>query len=212
MYASQISSIALGLHPLVKDVPEREFQLFEELLDETSYIGEIGVDLSREGRATGAAQVTRFQRVLRLIRGKPKVLSLHTRGADKVVLDLLAEHGIKGAIFHWYSGTIPDLEQIIAAGHYLSINPSMTRTTKGQEVIRSLPQDRVLTESDGPHAKDGKRPLQPWDVETAVEYLAGVWGGTPEEAGAVVWGNFGRVLAPVRNDASTSHPTMTSVK
>jgi TatD DNase family protein len=199
--------LALGLHPLVKEVPEREFQLFEELLGETSYVGEIGVDLSREGRPTGEAQIARFERVLQLLSGKPKVLSLHSRGADKVVLDLLTAHGITGAIFHWYSGSLGVLERIVDAGHYFSVNPSMTTTVKGREIIHSIPPDRVLTETDGPHAKDGRRPLHPWDVVPAVQFMATVWGTSSDEVAKAICSNFDRLLEPARKSSPKGVPT-----
>ena len=192
--------LALGLHPLIKDVPEQEFKLFAELLDETSYVGEVGVDLSREGRPTGGLQVARFERVLSLIGKKRKVISLHSRGADQVVLDLVTAHGIPGAVFHWYSGSLAVLEQILAAGHYLSVNPAMTTSAKGQEIIQLIPKERVLTESDGPHAKDGKRPLKPWDVAIAVQFLAQTWKLTADEVAGIIWENFNRLLHRVRND------------
>src|SRR6267154_3791331 len=45
--------LALGLHPLNAELhSDEELSRFGELVDETSFIGEIGLDFSREGYAT----------------------------------------------------------------------------------------------------------------------------------------------------------------
>jgi TatD DNase family protein len=44
-----------------------------------------------------------------------------------------------------------------------------------------MPRDRVLTETDGPFAHEGKRPLNPSDVVMAVEQLATLWGVGADE-------------------------------
>ena len=41
--------LALGLHPLRVEEGRRELTLFKRLIGQTSYIGEIGLDFSRDG-------------------------------------------------------------------------------------------------------------------------------------------------------------------
>lgn len=40
--------LALGLHPLLASENKNELPLFDSLLDQTSYIGEIGLDFSKK--------------------------------------------------------------------------------------------------------------------------------------------------------------------
>ena len=49
--------LALGLHPLLASENKNELPLFNCLLDQTSYIGEIGLDFSKEGITTKNDQV-----------------------------------------------------------------------------------------------------------------------------------------------------------
>jgi TatD DNase family protein len=51
----------------------------------------------------------------------------------------------------------------------------MLRSQRGRELVGRMPADRVLTESDGPFATFGDRPIQPWDVGDAVNRLADIW-------------------------------------
>jgi TatD DNase family protein len=51
----------------------------------------------------------------------------------------------------------------------------MLASKKGGEIAARLPQDRVITETDGPFAQCSGRPLQPWDVGLAVQSLSDIW-------------------------------------
>jgi TatD DNase family protein len=52
----------------------------------------------------------------------------------------------------------------------------MLRSQRGRELVKRMPPDRVLTESDGPFATLDDRVVQPWDVEAAVKALSEIWG------------------------------------
>lgn len=192
--------LALGLHPLVAAEHAREREMFRALVDETSYIGEVGLDFSRPGYPTKAEQVESFRFVIRALRGKPKFITLHSRRAESAVLDVLEEEGRSPAVFHWYSGTPAPLERALALGHFFSVNPAMTESPNGRKIIDRLPPERVLTESDGPFVKVGGRPAVPADVAMAERHLASVWRMTHEEARKMIRENFLRVLGPLRPD------------
>jgi TatD DNase family protein len=189
--------LAVGLHPLTAAEHASELPLFEELLSETSFVGEVGLDFSREGRSTKDAQLKSFRFVAEHVSKTPKFLSLHSRGAEKEVLTILAEHQIHGAVFHWYSGSRALLEEVLGAGHYLSVNPSMTTSKNGRGIIAALPPDRVLTESDGPYAKLYGVPTNPWDVSVVEEHLSEVWEKSRTDVSSTVWENFRRIIEPL---------------
>ena len=56
--------LALGMHPLHAEQHDKEFSLFLKNLSKTSYIGEVGLDFSREGYTTKEIQVNSFERIL----------------------------------------------------------------------------------------------------------------------------------------------------
>jgi len=181
--------IALGLHPLMADKHSSELRLFERYLSETNYIGEVGLDSSRDGRKNISIQKSSFETVLRKVGGS-KIFSLHTRMAEQQVLDMLLDANVRGGVFHWYSGPIKVLDKAVEAGYYFSVNPRMCLTKNGQNVILRIPLDRLLTETDGPFAGENRRPYYPWDVEKVIEYLSQIH---TMHAGAIreqIWGNF----------------------
>ncbi len=191
--------LALGLHPLlIEKHTQSEKTKFERLLNQTSYIGEIGLDNSPEGRTTINEQIDSFRFVLGKINDRPRFISLHARGAEEKVLELLRQYRISNAVFHWFTGQLKILEQIFEAGHYLSINPTMVNSKKGQLIIERLPRDRVLTETDGPHTKVEGRLSKPSDAIKVLYYLSKLWGVSNEEVEKQVLNNFEKILAPIR--------------
>lgn len=143
--------LALGLHPLLAAENRKELTLFKRLVDQTSYIGEIGLDFSREGIATKNEQISVLREVLATIKGKKKIVSVHSRNAEIELLDMLCEFEIKNVIFHWYSGPVDLIPSIIERGFYFSINESMCRSKNGQSIIGKIPRDKILTETDAPY-------------------------------------------------------------
>lgn len=145
--------LALGLHPLLAAENRKELTLFKRLVDQTSYIGEIGLDFSTEGIATKNEQISVLWEVLATIKGKKKIVSVHSRNAEKELLDMLCEFEIKNVVFHWYSGPVDLIPAIIERGFYFSINESMCRSKNGQSIIGKIPREKILTETDAPYNK-----------------------------------------------------------
>lgn len=140
--------LALGLHPLLASENKNELPLFDSLLDQTSYIGEIGLDFSKEGLSTKEDQISTLRKLLEKLEGRKKIISVHSRKAEKELFDLLCEYNINNVIFHWYSGPIDLIPSIISKGYYFSINEAMTISKNGRTIIKEIPRSRILTESD----------------------------------------------------------------
>ena len=143
--------LALGIHPLLAGENKKEVYLFKQFVDQTSYIGEIGLDFSREWIATKEEQVSVLRVVLSTLRGRKKIVSVHSRKAEKELLDLLCEYEIKNVIFHWYSGPVDLIPAILAQGYYFSVNEAMCRSRNGQAIVEKIPRNRILTETDAPY-------------------------------------------------------------
>ena len=143
--------LALGLHPLLASESINNLALFNSLLNQTSYVGEIGLDFSKEGIATKNTQIIVLRSLLESLRGKQKIISVHSRKAERVLFDLLCEYNIQNVIFHWYSGPVDLIPSIISKGYYFSINESMTRSKNGRAILEQIPRNRILTETDAPY-------------------------------------------------------------
>ncbi|WP_414463707.1 Qat anti-phage system TatD family nuclease QatD [Hyphomicrobium sp. DY-1] len=187
---------ALGLHPQLAHERVQELALFEKLLPETRYVGEIGLDGSREFRQHIDVQRAVFDRILQASKAAGgKILTIHSRGAVDSVLSALHSHqSAATSVLHWFSGTAAELAAASRLGCWFSVGPAMLRSEKGRVLAKMMPRDRILTETDGPFAKKGNRPLVPADVALAAQELAAIWKTSTDEVEMILKRNLKELL------------------
>jgi TatD DNase family protein len=168
---------ALGLHPQIAHERKGELPLFERLLPDVRYVGEIGLDGGPEYKRHWQDQVFVFTRILELCAGVGgRVLTIHSRRAAVSVLDALEAHpGAGTPILHWFSGTQRELARAVDLDCWFSVGPAMLASEKGRALAAEMPRDRLLTETDGPFAQLEGRAVLPWDAERAIALLADMW-------------------------------------
>ena len=173
--------VAVGLHPELVATRHKEVAQLCDLLSETDYVGEIGLDGTIPHQATLPIQRQVFEEVLTACEDSGgRVMSIHSRGATSLVLDYLETYARSGLpVMHWFSGTQSELKRAIDIGCWFSIGPAMIRGVKGRRLASMMPSDRVLTETDGPLAHRRNRPLMPWDVEEVELVLGNIWKLSP---------------------------------
>jgi TatD DNase family protein len=188
---------ALGLHPQVAHERENELSLFEMLLPEAKYVGEIGLDGSREHLPFMPAQLRVLKHVLRSVaRAGGRIMTLHTRLAAKAVLEELRLHGDVGTpVLHWFSGSSEELVSAVHSGCWFSVGPAMLKSKAGRARALAMPRDRILTETDGPFGKTGGKSLEPIDVDQAVAGFSDLWGAPQDEVAAQIKDNLRQLLA-----------------
>ncbi len=174
---------ALGFHPQLAHERHTELPLFEALLPEARYVGEIGLDGGPEYRAHLNIQTHCFERVLAACASAGgRIMTIHSRSAADEVLDCLERHpGAGTPVMHWFSGSLRQLDRAIALGCWFSVGPAMLRGKKGKELLALMPRNRVLTETDGPFAQGPYGPLLPGQVVLAEEACCEIWHMTSSE-------------------------------
>jgi TatD DNase family protein len=188
--------VALGLHPELAVQRQAEMPLFESLLPETRYIGEVGLDYVTTDRDARATQRRVFERILRACAAAgDKVLTVHSRRAADDVVDCFGAAYPGRWILHWYSGSPRTLKRALGAGAWISVNSAMLRSERGRALVAGVPPDRVLTETDGPFI-DSERGThaEPVDLTTTVTALGSLWGVSAREAATRVFANFRALL------------------
>jgi len=201
---------ALGFHPQLAHERHAELPLFEALIGEARYIGEIGPDGGPEHRAYLDIQTRCFERVLTACAGAGgRAMTIHSRGAADEVLDALERHPDAGTpVMHWFSGSPKQLDRAIALGCWFSVGPAMLRGKKGRQLLASMPRDRVLTETDGPFGQGADGPLLPGQVASAEEACGAAWQATRAE----IRNQLARNLRILSNRAELPHlPSLKSV-
>lgn len=181
---------ALGLHPQLAHQRVNELELFDALLPNAKYIGEIGLDHGRGFADHWDVQLKVFRHILKSVdRSGGRIMSVHTRFSAAAVLDEL-ESALGIPILHWFTGNKSELKKAIQLGCLFSVSPAMLNSKRGKELVRLIPRNKILTETDGPFAKVNDQPLMPWDVELAFPMLAAMWGVSIDDAKHQVLLNF----------------------
>ena len=210
---SQRIRTALGLHPQLAHERQNELRLFDSLLPETRFIGEIGLDGGTEFRSHWQSQVMVFEHIMaKCSAAGGRILSLHSRRASGAVLDYLEKSSDSVLpVLHWFSGSSRDLDRAINLGCWFSIGPAMLANQKGRALAARIPLERVLTESDGPFAQLDGKAMMPWQVEIAIHGLSQIWSLLPEEVDQNIHGNLKILLAKSAEGLRTSLDELTTL-
>ncbi|HUQ45785.1 MAG TPA: TatD family hydrolase [Gemmatimonadaceae bacterium] len=116
-------------------------------------IGECGLDYQYDDsprdrqRGTFGAQLALAATV-----GRPVVV--HSRGAEDDTRDMVTEAGRAGVlgVLHCFTGSAALAEAALDVGWYISFSGIVTfRTFTDEVLLRLVPDDRLLVESDGPY-------------------------------------------------------------
>jgi len=196
-------STALGLHPQLAHERKLELALFDELLPQARYVGEIGLDGASEFRSHWAAQLDVFDHILdACTRAGGRIMSLHSRRASHAVLDHLETYPQAGVpVLHWFTGSIRDLDRAIGLGCWFSVGPAMLRSERGKALATRMPHERVLTESDGPFAQIDGTAVLPWQTNQAIGILTDLWSLSAHEIEHLMLRNLRNLVASIKRDA-----------
>lgn len=177
---------ALGIHPTEwfdEDV-EATLRYVEENLDHCVAMGEIGLDYwsreARKNRAVRSRQREIYVMQLEMAVEYDKPVLIHSRGSWRDALDLALRQGPDRAVFHWYSGPLEVLKELLDAGFYISATPAAEYSRHHRAALLEAPLERILLETDAPVKYRG-RPLEPADLPLVAKVLAELKGVSEEE-------------------------------
>ncbi len=170
----------VGVHPARPDSLEQyDPSAFRGLAAGCAVVGEVGLDR----RGSRADQERVFDDVLAACSELPVLVSIHSAGRTREVVDRLEEYRTPGAILHWFLGTDAERDRAIRLGAFFSINTAMS-----DELISALPVDRVLPETDFPAKKvQAKRPgcTEPLEIR-----LSSTWEMSHAQVRHQLWSNL----------------------
>ena len=146
--------VALGLHPQLIGSGYDDLELFESLVQRSHYIGEVGLDFSKEYIINKEQQIEAFKKILLCCeRYGNKVVSIHSLKSAATILKIINQstnHNKNQYILHWFTGSITQMQNAIDMGCFFSINPKMLKTKSGINLIREIPSNKILLETDAP--------------------------------------------------------------
>lgn len=177
-------------------------------------------------------QLRHLPRLLELSKRFKLPMFLHDRHpeAHADFVRLLREAGFDstwpGGVAHSFTGTVEEMEQLLDLGLYIGINGCSMKTAANLDVVKAIPLDRLMLETDAPwcsitttHASHKFLPKQlpvekvkpekfeagkgvkgrqePSDIVAVAHVVAGVKGLTVEEVAKAAYDNSMRLFWPV---------------
>ncbi|GAA0344786.1 YchF/TatD family DNA exonuclease [Bowmanella denitrificans] len=172
-------SVSCGVHPLhQEDVCSYEELLSMASREEVVAIGETGLDYHYSPDTKGIQQQS-FIDHIKVANKLHKPLIIHTRDARQDTIALLKQYKAphtKG-VLHCFTEDLGMARQAIELGLYISISGIVTfkAATELQDVVRQLPLERLLIETDSPWLAPvpyrGK-PNEPAYVKEVAQFIA----------------------------------------
>jgi TatD DNase family protein len=200
---------ALGIYPLDAvcdligpEVPfpvprfdvEAEIAFIEEHAKrgDLAAVGECGLDGHWVGPETFAAQERVFVRLLEIAMTHDLPVIIHTRKLEQRTVEILRAHRPKKVNFHCFGGRVALARECAEKDRWWFSIPANARVNEAfTKMLKTLPLDRLLTETDAPFLAPvrGER-NEPKHVVGTVAYLAELRGMTVEAARDQVWNNY----------------------
>ena len=155
-YSSPDIYPGLGIHPgnVKMEDGEETLDFIRAHIKEAHVIGEIGLDFwykwVRKDDEKKARQREVFRRQLEIAREFDLPVVVHSRGTWRECLETVKGFGITGAVFHWYSGPIDVLDDILSSGYFVSASPALASSPQSRAAMAHAPIEQTLIETDCP--------------------------------------------------------------
>ncbi|MDX9693474.1 MAG: TatD family hydrolase [Methanothermobacter sp.] len=169
----------LGLHPadaarMGDELIETIIKEIEDNIERAVGVGESGLDFHHTRDLEGRRRQEKiFKLFIELAIEYELPLIIHARESEKQAFKILKEHPIENAIFHCYSGDLDTAKNIIEEGYHLSFSTMICFIDHHQRLIKDLPLQSILTETDSPYLSPFKgRRNEPPYLEEAVKKIA----------------------------------------
>jgi len=191
-----IVEVSMGFYPTevnLKNIDD-EISFVREHKKDIFAIGECGLDYKE---ATNKEEQQRcFKKIIKLSEEINKPLIIHSRKAEADVLDLLEKSSNKKIILHCFSANMKLVQRAIDLGYFFSIPTVITRLEHFKEVVKRVPLNKILTETDAPFLSSvkGGRNESAFIVETIKE-IARIKDLDKKEVESIVFMNYQQVFS-----------------
>ena len=146
---------AIGIHPTEQE--EFDAEKYVELAKSKKVvaIGEIGLDYYYKPKGTTKKEKFKqlqkdvFIKQLDLAQELGLPVIIHCRMAYADCFEILKDRNLKGVI-HCFTGTFEEAKMFLDIGFYIGVTGIIFKLNL-DEVVKKLPLDRILSETDGPY-------------------------------------------------------------
>ncbi len=183
----KIVKAALGLHPefierfsdeYIKD----ELEFIRKNKSKIIAVGEVGLDFYWiKDEALRKKQESMFREFIQISKEINKPLIVHSRGAERKAIEILKEEKAESVVMHSFGGKLKLLKGIDEMWMF-SIPPIIVRSSHFQELVKRLPLNKLLTETDSPFLGPFRgEKNKPYNVALTVNEIAKLKGLNAKE-------------------------------
>lgn len=147
---------AVGIHP------QESARLLPSYLDrlrpllaqpKVRAVGEIGLDYYYDEGVPHPVQQAIFRAQMELAEEFQLPVIIHDRDAHADTMRIVRDYPRVHGVFHCYAGALEQAQELMTLGYYISFTGTITfkNARRAPEVIRALPIERLLIETDAPY-------------------------------------------------------------
>lgn len=166
-----------GLYPEFAEQPvEPLIEFIRHHADELYAIGEVGLDfwLAKE-EAARQRQRDVFRQFINLSAELDLPLNVHSRSAGRHAIEMLLEEKVERVQLHAFDGKASTAKAGVEAGYFFSIPPSILRSRQKQKLVKQLPLNSLLLESDSPVlGPDPQERNEPANIPLVLQAIADI--------------------------------------
>lgn len=146
-----------------------------------SCVGECGLDRLKAPTEEGQYDV--FVKQLALAKEFNRPINIHALKAEELFNDLWHEMPPK-FLLHSFGGSLDFLQKALKHGAYISLSPSVLKRKNAFDIIKSIPSDRLLTESDAPYQSTYEQ------ISEFISALAQIKNISQQQLTSIIYNNF----------------------
>ena len=151
----------VGVHPChaqefesTLDVQQKLISLIEENKDLVVAAGECGLDYDRENFCPRDIQAKHFPCQIEIAKKFSLPLFFHNRNTQGDFLNVVRTHaGAIQGVVHSYTGPLEEMLDFVKLGLYIGVNGCSLKTEENCAVVREIPLERMLIETDAPYCE-----------------------------------------------------------
>ena len=186
---------ALGIYPV--DALKLSEEKFQKSIDfirkhkkEILAIGEIGMDF-QEIKNKEKEQEKKFLELLQLSEELKLPVIIHSRKAERRVVDVLESSKLKKIVMHCFSGNIKLVKRAEENGWMFSIPCNVVFSEHFQNIVKQVSISQLLTETDAPFLPPVKgQRNEPGNIAHAINKISEIKNLDIEEVKKLIFMNF----------------------
>jgi TatD DNase family protein len=142
---------AFGLYPTdAETISEKDLKENLSFIEKNNpiAIGEVGLDLYYGKKLKKQKEVLKI--LIDLAKKLKIPIIIHSRKAERETIKLLENNKAEKVVLHCFCGNAELTKKAVELGYYFSVPTSITRNKTFKKLVKRVPIEKILTETDAP--------------------------------------------------------------